>query len=221
MAIAKFKQSKPQKKGGQPKTHTQQTTQKSGHQRNTPTPWSDFFVGQKSHVERERRDQMLQHDCNCMHVLPLLHVVQQPWSSHRGQEFENISESSSGKCRSFFCGRELLYVIVLQETGLSWMDDSESNLLIKIRDGRSSQMSTLRKIIHPGTGFCCNSFTTFPVGLWNNLIQGAMSKSSLNQRIGNIQRSCRAPMTLPKLEITTRARSKYLNVNPSHLWCFF
>ena len=105
------------KKGGQPKTHTQQTTKKSGHQQNTPTPKDQFFfVGQKSYVERERRDQMLQHDCNCMHVLPLLHVVQQPWSrvivAKNSRAFQNLQENArkffveENCCMSLFCKKQ-------------------------------------------------------------------------------------------------------------------
>ena len=43
---------------------------------NTLTP----FCGQKSYVERERRYQKQQHDCSCMHVLPLPSFVQLPQS---------------------------------------------------------------------------------------------------------------------------------------------
>ena len=82
----KTKQNKTNKQTNKTKQNktkqNKQTKQKnSGHQKHPPPQHLDkldFFVGQKSHVERERRDQMPQHDCNCMHVLPLLRVVQLP-----------------------------------------------------------------------------------------------------------------------------------------------
>ena len=75
------------------KTNKTKQNKKTVASKNTPQHLDklDFFVGQKSHVERERRDQMPQRDCNCMHVLPLLRVVQLPrLKRRRDPRFEVI-----------------------------------------------------------------------------------------------------------------------------------